>query len=49
MFFLASNAGICPVQEDSVRVYFIDPPHVYAGPDQLVCDNEQVILNGSID
>lgn len=46
--FLASNAGICPVQEDSIRVYFIDPPNVYAGPDQLVCDNEQVVLNGSI-
>lgn len=46
--FLSSNAGICPVLEDSLRVWFIDPPSVYAGPDQQFCNNELVPLNGTI-
>ena len=47
-FFLESNAGICPVTKDSIRVYFIAPPTVVAGVDQSFCDNEIVQLNGSV-
>lgn len=46
--FLSSNAGICPVVNDSIRVYFIDPPQANAGPDLDFCDNQIVPLNGSI-
>lgn len=46
--FLESNAGICPVIDDSIRVYFIDPPVVNAGLDDDFCDNELVQLSGSI-
>ncbi|MDX2360674.1 MAG: PKD domain-containing protein [Crocinitomicaceae bacterium] len=47
-FYLSSNAGICPTEQDSIRVYFIDPPSVNAGPDQAFCNNEIVQLNGSV-
>ena len=47
-FYLSSNSGICPTEQDSIRVYFIDPPLVNAGPDQAFCNNEIVQLNGSV-
>lgn len=46
--FLESNAGICPVEQDSMRIYFVDPPKSNAGTDQDFCSNEVVQLNGVI-
>jgi len=46
--FLSSDPGICPVEYDSMRIYFIDPPQAYAGPDQEFCSNEVVQLNGLV-
>ena len=46
--YLESNAGICPVTMDSLRIYFIDPPSVNAGADQDFCNNQVVQLNGSV-
>jgi gliding motility-associated-like protein len=46
--FLATDAGICPVEMDLLRIYFIDPPFVFAGPDDESCDNAAIQLNGSI-
>ena len=46
--FLSSNPGICPSVEDSMRIHFIPPPAVAAGPDQEFCNNEVVQLNGSV-
>ncbi len=46
--FLASNPGICPSVEDSMRIHFIPPPAVEAGPNQEFCNNEVIQLNGSV-
>lgn len=46
--FLSSVPGICPSVTDSMRVFFIDPPEAFAGPDQEFCSNEIVTLNGSV-
>lgn len=46
--FLTTTAGICPSVEDSLRVYFIEPPIADAGLDVSFCSNEVVQLNGSI-
>ena len=46
--FLSSDPGICPVEYDSMRIFFIDPPQAYAGIDQDFCSNEVVQLNGVI-
>jgi gliding motility-associated-like protein len=46
--FLSTTGGICPVEQDSVRIIFIDPPRVDAGGDQSFCSNEPIQLNGSI-
>lgn len=46
--FLSTSAGICPVESDSLRVFFIDPPNVFAGFDTQSCDNEVIQLNGTI-
>lgn len=46
--FLSTTPGICPVEYDSVRVYFLDPPVVFAGLDDQSCDNAYIQLNGSI-
>ncbi|MCH2229568.1 MAG: PKD domain-containing protein [Crocinitomicaceae bacterium] len=46
--FLESNAGICPVINDSLRIHFIDPPTLNAGLDMEYCNNETVGLNGTI-
>jgi gliding motility-associated-like protein len=45
---LSSVPGICPSVTDSMRVYFIDPPNAFAGPDQEFCSNEVISLNGSV-
>ncbi|MBL1280884.1 MAG: PKD domain-containing protein [Fluviicola sp.] len=47
-FYLESNAGICPTTTDSLRIYFIDPPAVFAGLDQNFCDNAVIQVNGSV-
>lgn len=46
--FLTTTAGICPSIEDSLRVFFIEPPVADAGVDLNFCSNEVVQLNGSI-
>lgn len=46
--FLTTNAGVCPSQQDSLRIFFIQPPIAYAGIDQQFCNNEVVQLNGVI-
>jgi gliding motility-associated-like protein len=46
--FLSSSAGICPTVQDSMRIYFIPPPNVNAGPNQDFCTNEIVQLNGLV-
>lgn len=43
---LETSGGICPVEEDSLIVYFIAPPVANAGPDQSYCENELVPLSG---
>ena len=47
-FFLETSGGICPVEEDSLRIHFIAPPTAMAGLDQAYCENEMVPLNGTI-
>lgn len=46
--YLSTNAGICPSLQDSLRIFFIDPPRANAGLDQDFCSNEVVQLNGVI-
>ncbi len=46
--YLESNAGICPTVQDSIRIYFIDPPSVDAGLDQDFCENQVIQLNGAV-
>lgn len=45
---ILSTAGFCPANEDSIRVYFIDPPVLNAGIDQQFCHNEPIQLNGTV-
>ena len=45
---LQTTGAICPVEQDSMRVYFITPPTVNAGLDQSFCENEPLSLNGVI-
>ncbi|MDG2330646.1 MAG: PKD domain-containing protein [Flavobacteriales bacterium] len=45
---LATSGGICPTEEDSMRVFFVEPPRVNAGIDQDFCANEPVQLNGAL-
>lgn len=45
--FLATT-GICPITEDSLRVSFIEPSQVDAGPEQAYCENTLILLNGVI-
>lgn len=45
---LLSTTGICPIESDSLRIHFIDPPNVNAGSDQAFCQNEAIQLNGTI-
>jgi gliding motility-associated-like protein len=46
--YLATNGGVCPTVQDSLRLIFVAPPIVDAGLDVSVCSNELVELNGSI-
>lgn len=46
--YLSTNAGICPSLQDSLRIFFIDPPRADAGLDQDFCSNVVVQLNGVI-
>jgi len=43
-----STTGICPIETDSIRLYFIDPPIVNAGIDQAFCQNEAIQLTGIV-
>ena len=45
---ILSTTGICPIESDSLRIHFIDPPNVNAGVDQAFCQNEAIQLNGTI-
>lgn len=46
--YLTTTAGICPSFQDSLRIFFIEPPSAFAGVDQDFCSNEVVQLNGVI-
>jgi len=46
--YLTSTAGICAVEVDSMRIYFVSPPVAYAGIDQAFCNNEAIQLNGNV-
>ncbi len=43
---LETTGGICPTQNDSIRLFFVAPPVVDAGINQSFCANELVELNG---
>jgi len=45
---LTTDIVICSSEQDSIRIYFINPPTVSAGADVSFCDNELVQLNGVI-
>jgi len=45
---LETSGGICPVQQDSIRLHFVAPPVVDAGTDQSFCANELVQLTGGL-
>ncbi len=45
---LETTGGICPTQQDSIRLHFVAPPVVDAGVDQAFCANELVTLNGTL-
>lgn len=46
--FLSTTGAICPVEYDSMRIIFVDPPQVDAGMDQAYCDNAPIQLNGVV-
>lgn len=45
---LETNGAICPIENDSIRVLFVDPPNVNAGLDVVLCENEAIQLTGVI-
>jgi gliding motility-associated-like protein len=45
---LSTTPDICPTESDTVTVYFIAPPTVFAGNDINLCSNEAIQLNGNI-
>ncbi len=45
---LSTDIVVCSSESDSIRIYFINPPTVYAGLDTNFCANEVIQLNGSI-
>jgi gliding motility-associated-like protein len=45
---LETTGGICPTEQDSMRVFFVEPPRVNAGIDQEFCANEPIQLNGTL-
>lgn len=46
--FLLNTTGVCAGIYDSIRVFFIEAPVVYAGPNQNLCENAAIQLNGQI-
>ncbi|MFH1319352.1 MAG: PKD domain-containing protein [Bacteroidota bacterium] len=44
----STNNGLCLAETDVMNVSFVPPPSVYAGPDQIVCANHYVPLNGNV-
>jgi gliding motility-associated-like protein len=46
--FLSTTATVCPSFQDSLRIFFIEPPLANAGIDQDFCSNAVVQLNGVI-
>lgn len=46
--FFLSTTGVCAGLADSTRIHFINAPVVNAGPNQSLCQNSDVQLNGSI-
>lgn len=46
--FFLSTTGVCAGLSDSIRIHFINAPVVNAGPNQSLCQNSVVQLNGSI-
>lgn len=45
----AGSFFACPNDQDTVVIYFTDPPVVVAGPDQVICANTPLVsLNGSV-
>ena len=46
--FLTTSGGICPIEYDSMRVHFINPPTAFAGLDAAFCNNEFIQLNGAV-
>lgn len=45
---ILATTGICPIVQDSIRVFFVQSPAVNAGPDQAYCENQMIQLNGVI-
>jgi gliding motility-associated-like protein len=45
---LTSTGGNCLPETDTVLVVIAKAPLVVAGPDNTVCDNQQVLLNGNV-
>ena len=45
---LSTDILVCSSESDSIRIYFINPPTVFAGTDFSFCDNEVIPLNGTI-
>ncbi|MEZ4889552.1 MAG: hypothetical protein R2779_03000 [Crocinitomicaceae bacterium] len=43
-----NTTGVCAGIYDSIRVFFIEAPVVYAGPNQNLCENAAIQLNGQI-
>lgn len=44
--YLSTVGGICPVENDSMELFFIAPPIADAGPDMAFCSNEPAPLEG---
>ena len=45
---LSTDIVVCSSESDSIRIYFINPPTVYAGLDTNFCANEVIQLNGTV-
>ena len=43
-----NTTGVCAIEGDSLRIYFIDPPIADAGIDQAYCENTPIQLNGTV-
>jgi gliding motility-associated-like protein len=46
--FFSTTGGICPVEQDSMRLFFVSPPTAIAGPNLTFCNNEVIGLNGIV-